>query len=607
MSVVASFVYAENGMALARVDRIEPGQNGRDKDFLPYLALPGGGFAKKPSLKGMKLPLYRVDEARDAIDAGETIFLPEGEGKADALRDVLRKARSAAAVTTIQGGATAPILPKHVESLAGARTVIFLADSDDAGRTTARSRSQRIADAYPACDVRVIDFYPERTDGSDVADWLAEGHTFAELRALADVTPRFEPRPSREAQPSEDGSAELVTICASDVHAQRVTWFLPDRIPFAALTLFDGPGDIGKTTTLAGVIAAGSVGRSFVNGEPIEPITSLIVVEEDSLSLLKMKLQAAGADLGRVHFVTGVRLGGMTEPFTLPTHLPELERKIEETGARLVYVDALFSHLDFDGEGRMPQQVRRALRPIVEMAGRTGVAFTAVRHWTKTNGPASMRALGSVELGNVARSVLSFGRHPDDEARGVIAVTKHNLSPLAPTLAYRIEVVAAIDDDGEECQVPRVVLDGEVHDVTADDLAMQAPGDPDERNAAEDWLADHLGDGEWHYSADVYKAARKDGAGSPATIRRAARRLRVEKDRSGFPSRSKWRLRADRSQFAHSQSVSELEQSCEQAESAASAETPRNVSESANELFGYAHEIGLLRDRPAPTQERFNL
>lgn len=168
------------------------------------------------------------------------------------------------------------------------------------------------------------------------------------------------------------------------------------------MTLLDGPGDIGKTTTLIGIIAAASVERCFFSGESMEPVTTLIVVEEDSLSVLKMRLQVAGADLSRVHFITGVLIGDAVEPFALPRHVAELEHKIEETGARLVYVDALFSHLELDGEGRMPQQVRRVLRPIVEMAARTGVAFTAVRHWTKANGPASARALGSAELGNIA-------------------------------------------------------------------------------------------------------------------------------------------------------------------------------------------------------------
>jgi hypothetical protein len=196
MSVVASFVYSENGVSLARVDRVEPGRDGRRKEFIPYLALPGGGFAKKPGLKGVKLPPYRVDEIRAAIAVGKTIYLAEGEGKGDALRDVLRKAGLAAAVTTLFGGANATFTDAHVASLSGAPNVVILADSDDPGRKAATARAQRIVAAHPACDVRIVDLYPDRPDGSDVADWLDEGHGLKELGALVDAAPRAQRLPA---------------------------------------------------------------------------------------------------------------------------------------------------------------------------------------------------------------------------------------------------------------------------------------------------------------------------------------------------------------------------------------------------------------------------
>ncbi len=357
---------------------------------------------------------------------------------------------------------------------------------------------------------------------------------------------------------SPNDVGRLVTMCASYVLAQRTEWFCSGRIPFGAVTLLDGAGGVGKTAALMGIIAAASVGRSFFDGSAVEPTTALVVVEEDSVGLLKMRLQVAGADLDRGHFVAGVRVENSVVPFTIPAHVADLEDEIRRRGARLVYIDALFSHLELDGEGRMPQQVRRALRPLIEMVGRTGIAFVATRHWTKAPGIASSRALGSVELGNIARSVLTFGANPEGHARGVIAVGKHNLAAQAPSLAYRIENVTAEDDDGHPCDVTRVVLDGEC-DVSVDDLAMRVPSDPDERGAAEDWLQDCLADGEPHPSANIYAAARRDGIGSPATLKRAARRLGMVMDRVGFAikggAQSTWSLPLG-SRSAHSESVS---------------------------------------------------
>jgi hypothetical protein len=223
MSVVASFIYSENGIPLARVDRVERGRHGRGKEFLPYRALPGGGFAKKPGLNGMKLPLYRVDEIRAAIEAGATIYVVEGEGNADALRDPLRKAGSTAAVTTLFGGATATLTDAQLASLSRAPSVVMLADSDDSGRKAATARALRIVAAYPACDMRAIDLYADRTDGSDVADWLNEGHTLDELRALVDFAPRVQPQArGGDTLVADDSVGKLVTIRASDVHAQRI-------------------------------------------------------------------------------------------------------------------------------------------------------------------------------------------------------------------------------------------------------------------------------------------------------------------------------------------------------------------------------------------------
>ncbi len=348
-----------------------------------------------------------------------------------------------------------------------------------------------------------------------------------------------------------DGELELPavrTLRADLAVARRVEWFERLRIPFGAITLFDGPPGCGKTTMLLNIIAAASAGRSFFDQTEREPTTALIVAEEDNSGLLKLRLRAAGANLERVFFVEGTAFGGELDSLTLPRDVDALERCVVDLRASIVYVDAIFSHLELAGEGKMPQQARRALRPIVEMAERTGCAFAAVRHWTKSTGAATSRALGSVELGNVARSTLTFGPNPDNPECFAIATTKSNYGPLAPTLSYRIEVVPTQDDLGKPCDVTRITLLGVVDGITADDLSMRQPADPDERSVAEDWLTDFLSSGDPRASVDVYAEARKQHAGSPATLRRAARKLGIDIRREGFAgkggSQSTWSLRS---------------------------------------------------------------
>jgi hypothetical protein len=147
--VTASYIYTdEAGEPVAKIVRTETATG---KKFQPYLATGPNTFSDTPGLDGIKLPLYRLGDVRDAIRLGETVYIVEGEGKADKLQDVLREAGSNAAVTTIAFGAKAPLLEEHLKELGGAKRVVILADSDIPGDGAATERAQAIAYAYPHC------------------------------------------------------------------------------------------------------------------------------------------------------------------------------------------------------------------------------------------------------------------------------------------------------------------------------------------------------------------------------------------------------------------------------------------------------------------------
>jgi hypothetical protein len=144
-TVVATFRYEhEDHVLIAKVERVEPGRNSKPKEFFPYL-WEGTKYAKTSSLKDRKLPLYRLPELRRAIDAEERIFLVEGEGKADKLRDALRAAGIAGAITTLFGGAPAKLTEEHLYQLRGLKSLDIIADSDAPGRKAARTRAEQIA------------------------------------------------------------------------------------------------------------------------------------------------------------------------------------------------------------------------------------------------------------------------------------------------------------------------------------------------------------------------------------------------------------------------------------------------------------------------------
>jgi len=130
-------------------------------------------------------PLYGLVAASEAIAAGATIYVTEGEKDADA-------ATQAGAVGVTMGaadnGTGSSWKPWHTKALIGAREVIICADRDQPGRTSARY----VAGELRAAGVPLVRIV-QATQGKDVADHLSAGLGLAEL---VDITAEIEAGPT---------------------------------------------------------------------------------------------------------------------------------------------------------------------------------------------------------------------------------------------------------------------------------------------------------------------------------------------------------------------------------------------------------------------------
>ena len=445
-SVVASYVYRDSlGKPLARIDRVEPGWRGRGKEFLPYATDESGTFYAHAGLNGVKLPLYRLDELGTAIDASATVYVTEGEGKSDRLRAIIRREGNASAVTTIQGGANATIRDEHVESLKGAHRVVVLADSDEPGRRAACLRAQRIAEANPVCEVRVLDLYPHRDDGSDVADWLDDGHTLGELRAIADAAVRVEMPPRPDASPHD-----WVRIGALLAESDEPTrWLVENLLLDAGTSLLVAKPKVGKSTLVRDLAFCVARGALFL-GKEVTAGTVLYVALEDKRAELRRTFRAMGASADdSIEFYIGGAPAGALE---------WLQQKAEQRKPKLIVVDTFqrFARLQDLNDYA---QVTNALDPLTHLARDCGAHLMLTHHGRKSGGSGGDAVLGSTALFGAVDTLLEMRNR--NGVRSLSSIQRYGVD-MEPTIIGFEATLCRVNANGSAADAERSRIESEI-------------------------------------------------------------------------------------------------------------------------------------------------
>ena len=86
-------------------------------------------------------------------------------------------------------------------------------------------------------------------------------------------------------------------------------WLWPRRIPLGKLTLIAGDPGLGKSLVTIDIAARVSKGSGFPDGAPCEPGDVIILsAEDDAEDTIRPRLDAAGADVSRIHLLEAVRV-----------------------------------------------------------------------------------------------------------------------------------------------------------------------------------------------------------------------------------------------------------------------------------------------------------
>jgi hypothetical protein len=285
--------------------------------------------------------------------------------------------------------------------------------------------------------------------------------------------------PPPDLKPMENGILPSPAITLSQIKPRPLEWLWPGWLALGKLAVVDGDPEQGKSFVLLDLAARLSRGAAMpderdgesetenrrngdtanIQARPSVDVTMLIA--EDSLEdTVFPRLEAAGADLSRIHILKSIprRVAGAesskprhgpsahrgiaalcpghprnVRPPTLPRDLLLVEQVIHQTHSRLLLIDPGLADLD-----------RHCLCLLADLADRHRCAIVLQRYlnkWTVAT-RAICRGGGSMSVIGAARTAMLLARDPREVAVRILASTKNNYGPRPPSLRFVLEPVS---------------------------------------------------------------------------------------------------------------------------------------------------------------------
>ncbi|HEX7490444.1 MAG TPA: AAA family ATPase [Candidatus Limnocylindrales bacterium] len=227
---------------------------------------------------------------------------------------------------------------------------------------------------------------------------------------------------------------------ASQVQKADVAYLWEPYIVAGSLNLLVGDPGVGKSTLAVALAAAVSVGGVIMNGtDYVRAGHVLFVSSEDHESVIRGRLEAAGADMHRVHL-----------PVQLPKNLVgELPAVVREYGASLVVIDPLMAFIK--GDPYKDNEARaQFLTPLTGMAHESGATVLVLAHPNKTlRDNLIFQSAGSIGIVAAMRSALWLTIDPSDANQRVLAHFKSNYARLGQSVELAISDGPVLSYGGE--------------------------------------------------------------------------------------------------------------------------------------------------------------
>ena len=300
----------------------------------------------------------------------------------------------------------------------------------------------------------------------------------------------------------------------SDIPATPQGWVWKGVIPEGQLTLLTGEPGVGKSLFAMDAIAKLTRGeRGFTVADQGEPGQVILFSGEDGVaSVVRNRLEAAKAELSLVNIVVNDTNANSEKPGSARSRLDD-DAQIEslelylsllrESGSpcRLIVIDPAKSFLGATN-GRNDAKIRETLAKLTDLADRSGAAILLIATPSKIDKEkrGNWTPMSPV-LAEVARSVWTIVRDPDEPGRRVLLPVKTNLCETPPGIGFTIQNQRIFWEN----EWVRQTAEQYVADATKTEQLHQVAA-KSELSRASDWLKKRLNDG------PVYTSVLKEDA-----------------------------------------------------------------------------------------------
>ena len=266
-------------------------------------------------------------------------------------------------------------------------------------------------------------------------------------------SPHQSPHVSETAETAETAETGPRLWRANDLKpAEPTRWLVRGHLPLGQVAVLVGDEGIGKSLWWVLIVAHVTTGTACrdLGLAAREPRDVLLVLTEDSWTAdVRPRLEAAGADLGRVVVVAEDDDGSGSPIF--PRDMWLIVRGAEGLDLALVVVDAWLDTVDSGKQVKDPQQARQALHPWRNTAATTGASVLLLAHSNRSDvGSLRDKVGATAALRQKARVLLYAAQPPESQGVMYLGPNKANSMAIAEAIAYKVDIIQtrpATDDD----------------------------------------------------------------------------------------------------------------------------------------------------------------